>query len=178
MIVAETERLILRRLTMDDLPAMETVGCDPEVMKYSDGVLQPAGVKHLLNDTIRNQYGKHGFGPWAVVVRKDGAVAGYCGLSRELDRCGDDEGELGYRLARAYWGNGYATEAARAAIDAGFAMFGLARVVAIVDPANTASVAVLGKLGMAYEREITFPWYDHPDHVYAAVNPAPETPSR
>jgi len=166
MIVAETERLILRRLTMDDLAAMVTVVCDPEVMKYSDGVLQPAGVKHLLQDTIRNQYGKHGFGHWAVVERETGAVAGYCGLSREMNRCGDDEGELGYRLARTYWGQGYATEAARAAIAAGFEAFELARIVAIVDPANIPSVAVLEKLGMSFEREITFPWYDHPDHLY------------
>ena len=171
MIVGKTERLILRHMNMDDLDALCAVKCDPDVMEYSDGVMQPAGVRGYIKE-VRKHYKRHGFGPWALALQDIDAAIGYCGLSREMGRCADDEAEIGFRLATAHWGRGYATEAAAAAVAIGFHQHGLRRVIAIVDPENESSVNVLKKLGMTFEREIMFDWYDHPDHVYALNNDA------
>jgi RimJ/RimL family protein N-acetyltransferase len=80
--------------------------------------------------------------------------------------------QLGYRLTPSMWGQGLGSEAAELAIEATHEIPNVRRVIATVDPANTASVRVLQKIGMALEREVTGPAYDHPDHLYAiALHP-------
>jgi RimJ/RimL family protein N-acetyltransferase len=112
-------------------------------------------------------YAKWGFGLWAVVEKPSRAVIGYCGLSRFADVGGRAETEVGYRLARAHWGKGFATEAALAVRNYAFDQLAISRLIAIIDPANAASIRIAKKLGMAYEKDVTFADYDHPDHVYA-----------
>jgi RimJ/RimL family protein N-acetyltransferase len=93
---------------------------------------------------------RHGFSLWAVTGRETAAVMGDCGLIRYAHV--GPEIELGYRLAKLYWGKGYATEAAHAWVAHGFDTLGLHRIVAAAHPENTASQRVLEKVGMRYER--------------------------
>ncbi len=169
--ILETERFRLRKFAMDDVLALKAVYGDPTVMEFSSGIKTPAEILETLRQIIEEQYPNWGFGKWAIELKDGGEVAGYCGLTQFPDICGPGEGELGYRLARAYWGRGLATEAARAVCDAGFTQFGLTRILAAIDPANAASLKVAEKLGMRYEREIMFDGYDHPDHLYILEAP-------
>ncbi len=152
-----TARLLLRPFTLADAPAAHAIYSDPEVMRYvgNGPVTSLAATERMLRDYVAHQE-RRGFSFWAVVERSSGALIGDAGLYSERE----DEVELGYTLARSAWGHGYATEAARAWLDAAFAVHGLARVVALAEPANPASGRVLEKVGMertgsriAYGRE-------------------------
>jgi len=101
---------------------------------------------------------------------------GYCGLFYFPDVGGQPETEIGYRLARAYWGRGYATEAARAVRDYAFDTLRLQRLIAMIDPQNGASIRVAEKLGMVYEKEVMFAGYTHPDRVYVIEREAGTSP--
>jgi ribosomal-protein-alanine N-acetyltransferase len=96
---------------------------------------------------------RDGFGMWIVEERATASVIGHAGLQRLH---GTDDVELGYYLARAAWGHGYATEAGRACLTYGFESCGLRRVVAVVRPDNHASRHVLEKLGFRHERDGVF----------------------
>jgi [ribosomal protein S5]-alanine N-acetyltransferase len=102
-----------------------------------------------LQDLMDHQ-DEHGFSLWAVTDRANGTVMGDAGLIHYAHR--GPEIELAYRLAKPYWGKGYATEAARAWVRHGFDELGLDRIVAVTHPENAASQRVLEKVGMRYER--------------------------
>jgi RimJ/RimL family protein N-acetyltransferase len=104
-----------------------------------------AGAEAMLADYAEHQR-RHGFSFWAVVERASGALIGDAGLYR----VGGDI-EVGYTLGRAWWGQGYATEAARACVDLAFGTVGLDTVIAVADAANPASAHVLEKLGFTEE---------------------------
>lgn len=141
-----TERLTLRELIPDDTQALAQILGDAEVMRHSvRGVLSEKATAEFI-EWCRRSYRQYGFGPWAVVDNASSTLAGFCGLNAErVD--GADEVELGYRLASAFWGRGLGTEAARCALQAGFAGAGVDSVIAIVQPANVASVRVIQKVG-------------------------------
>lgn len=162
--ILETPRLILRQFEIEDSDPLQDVFSDEAVMFYGDGVQTPAWVKAWL---LRQQdsYEQLGYGNWAV-INKAGDLIGYCGLSYADDVCGSPEIALGYRLARRYWGRGYASEAVSAAIAYGFDVLGLKRLIATIDPGNTASVRVAVKAGMVYEQDVMYEGYTHPDRVY------------
>ncbi len=101
-----------------------------------------------------------------MVERSRRETIGYCGLSYFPDVCGQPEIEIGYRLARASWDKGYATEAVLAVRDYAFDTLCIKRLIALVDPGNARSVRVAEKAGMQYENDVMFEGYDHPDHVY------------
>lgn len=155
MLIAETERLSLRHFELADAPAMEQIFCDPEVMHFGRGAQTPDWVRNWLR-RLFEKYEALGFGVWAVVERSSGVVIGYCGLSHFPDVGGLPEVEIGYRLARARWGRGYATEAARAVRDYGFHSLQLPRLISIIDPANIASIRVAEKIGLRYEKDVCF----------------------
>ena len=92
---------------------------------------------------------ERGFCLWKLLPRAGGGLIGFCGL-QPLPEAEDIE--IGWWLARAWWGRGLATEAARAALCDGFERVGLRRIVAIAQPANMASIGVMQKLGMRFER--------------------------
>jgi len=79
---------------------------------------------------------------------------------------GQAEVEIGYRLARSTWDQGYATEAAKAVCDYAFTMLGIKRLIAMIDPSNVSSIRVAEKIGMHYEKDVMLEGYSHPDHVY------------
>jgi RimJ/RimL family protein N-acetyltransferase len=173
MIIAETGRLILRHFHIVDGDAMDRVFGDPEVMKYSRGVETPQWVRGWLRGCLEDYHQKWGFGLWAVVEKGSRDVIGFCGLSRFDDVGGQPETEIGYRLARAYWGCGFATEAAGAVRDYGFATLCLPRLISIIDPRNVASIRVAEKVGMRYEKDVTFQGFE--DRVYAISRTSSET---
>ncbi len=144
----QTERLILRDLTVDDAPALAKILGDAEVMRHSvSGVLSEQATGEFI-DWCRHSYRQNGFGPWAVVEKSSSTLAGFCGLNAE--RVDDaDEIEIGYRLAPRFWGKGLGTEAARGALTHGFAKLRIESLIAIVEPANVASVKVIQKLGFS-----------------------------
>ena len=166
-IITETPRLLLRHFDVADADALQHVFGDPAVMHFGPGVQTPQWVDEWLRTWIDRRYAAWGFGMLAVVEKSSDAVIGYCGLTQFNNRCAPDDVELGYRLARAQWGRGYATEAATAARDHAFAALALPRIIAMIDPRNTASLRVAEKLGMRYEHDILLEGYTHPDGVYA-----------
>lgn len=172
MIIVETERLILRHFHAFDAGAMERVFGDAEVMRFGPGVQTREWVRDWLRRCLEDYYRKLGFGPWAVVVKESRAVIGYSGLFYFPSVAGRPEIEVGYRLARPFWGRGYATEAAVAVRDYGFGVLCLPRLVALIDPQNAASIRVAEKAGMRYECEAMLEGYSHPDHLYSVTNPA------
>lgn len=142
-----TARLELRPFTAADVEAMHAIYSDRVVMERvgSGPVRDEAATAAMVRDYIAQQ-DAHGFSFWAVVERATGTIIGDAGLY-PLDGDGPDI-EVGYTFARHAWGRGYATEAARAALDLGFDELGLEEIVAIADAANPASIRVLEKLGL------------------------------
>jgi len=138
-----TTRLIIRPFSDADLDAMHAVWSDPEVMDpVPSPVLDRAESRAKLTEKIDHQ-DRYGFGRWAVVDKASGTVVGECGLEY-LD--GGPEIELGYKLARAFWGRGLAVEAARACLE--WALTERPeQVVAIVDAGNARSARVLTRIG-------------------------------
>ena len=170
MVIAVTPRLILRHFHVVDGDAMDRVFGDPEVMRYGSGVQTPEWVRKWLRGCLEDYYQKWGFGLWAVVEKQSREVIGFCGLSRFADVGGQPETEIGYRLARAYWGRGFATEAAAAVRDYAFGELGLKRLISIIERQNGASVRVAEKTGMRYEKNVVFQGFAA--SVYAIQRPA------
>ena len=110
-----TERLFLRQFQTTDREPMYRIFCDADVMRFSDGVKTKEWVQAWL-ETCLERYQIWGFGPYAVVEQSSQNVIGYCGLFFFPDLAGKAETEIGYRLARSTWGQGYATEAGMAAL--------------------------------------------------------------
>jgi ribosomal-protein-alanine N-acetyltransferase len=159
-----TSRLHLRPFTAADHEAIHAVYSDPDVMRYVGH-----GAHTTMAETLRalrvyaDILATHGYSFLAVVERERGIVVGDAGLN-PLGGRGPDV-ELGYTVARAVWGRGYATEAGRALVEHAFAALDVPRVVAQVEPANAASRHVLEKLGMTARDERIA--YGRPHLLYA-----------
>lgn len=150
----ETSRLRFRPFAPDDLDALAEIFGDREVVKFlgdGEAVTKAETVQHLRN-FIERYWEQQRFGRWALIHKADDRLIGYCGL-RLLN---NEIPELTYVLARAYWGSGLATEAARACLRYGFEELGLERIVAATQPENVASQHVLEKLCMKYEGDKSF----------------------
>ena len=147
----ETARLRMRPLRPDDLDAFHGIWVDPGVRKYlwDEEVISRERVDTVLVVST-NSFESCGFGIWAMIHRERGALIGFCGFW-QFD--GGQGFELLYGLAPPYWGMGFATEAARAAIRYGFEA-GLDRVVASTDTENAASLRVMQKAGMGDEKRV------------------------
>ncbi|ARJ04387.1 N-acetyltransferase [Cnuibacter physcomitrellae] len=145
----ETARLVLRRWTPDDLAPFAAMNADPEVMRYF-----PAPLSRTASDALAARadagFEERGYGLWALSLRSDGSFLGFTGLNPMPPGVpGSDGVEVGWRLARPYWGHGYATEAARAAIADGFEAVGLTRIDSITAVLNEPSQRVMRRLGMS-----------------------------
>jgi RimJ/RimL family protein N-acetyltransferase len=154
-----TERLLLRQWQEADLEPFAALNSDPEVMRHFPGRLTPERSDALAH-AISNAIEKKGWGLWAVEVVGGPRFIGFVGLNEpEFDAHFMPAVEVGWRLGREHWGYGYATEAARAAVDFGFDVLALDEIVAMVAPANTASRRVAERLGMTRNPADDF---DHP----------------
>jgi RimJ/RimL family protein N-acetyltransferase len=166
-VIAETKRLLLREFRPEDAAAMRRVFGDPDVMRFGKGVQTAQWVGDWIRRQRENYRAPGGIGLWAVVEKTSEETIGYCGLTRYPDICGRSEIEVGYRLARPYWGRGYATEAARAVCAHAYGALNLPRLIALIDPGNLASIRVAEKLGMRHENDVVLEGYTHADRVYA-----------
>ena len=138
---------------MDDLDALAVIYRDPDVRRYfPEGTLTHEQTKEELEWIINVYYGEYGFGLWATLHKETDEFVGRCGLLPWTIE-GRSEVEVAYLLARRYWGQGLATEAARAILAYGFEELHLSRLICLIDPANQASVNVAVKIGMRLERE-------------------------
>lgn len=154
-----TERLLLRRWRPEDRDAFAALNADPVVMEYF-----PATLSRLESDKVADRiaenFADRGFGLWAVEIPGAVPFIGFVGLSvpryvTPFTPCV----EIGWRLARAWWGAGYASEAARAALRQGFEKLGLAEIVSFTAIQNVRSQAVMQRIGMRHRPDESF---DHP----------------
>ena len=150
----ETERLLLRPLTPDDLPWIAELYADPEVAKWLGGPRSRTQAAESL-DRMWNLYRVQGFGLMAAVETLTGQCIGRCGyIVQSVD--GREELEIAWAIARERQGRGFATEAAIALRDHAFNAMGRTRVISLVRPENLASAAVARKIGMQVEGEVPF----------------------
>ena len=154
MIIAEGERIFLRHLHIADVENMCAVWGDSEAMRFGQSREK---VEQMIKGCLEDYYHKWGFGLWAVVLRADSTLVGYCGLTRFDNIDGQAEVELGYRLAPEYRGQGLATEAARLVQAYAFNTLGLRRLVSIISPENAQSIRVAEKTGFRYEKSVEGP---------------------
>jgi ribosomal-protein-alanine N-acetyltransferase len=145
-----TTHLRLRMfIPADARPYYQAIHADPEVMRYLPGGLpRPKERSEALIATVINWWSEHRFGLWAVEHLADGRLLGHCGLMMEP---GSGAVEVGYAIARPYWGRGLATEGARASLRYGFERIGLDRIIALAVPENVASRRVMEKAGMHFK---------------------------
>jgi len=159
-IALRTSQLVLRPWRDEDIADFAEMSADPVVMEY----LLPLSERGLSADTWvarkRAHWEEHGFGQWVVELPGEASFIGVVGLETvSYDAHFTPAVEVAWRLVRAYWGRGYATEAAKAALDYGFGEVGLGEIVALTVPANQRSRRVTERLGMTRSPQDDF---DHP----------------
>lgn len=151
--ILETERLLLRELNVGDAISFYELNLNPNVIRYTgDRSFEniEEAVRFLEN---YKDYKTNGYGRWAVIEKESGAFLGWCGLKYSKDA---DETDIGFRFFEHHWNKGYATESAHACLYYGFEKLGLKSIVGRAMADNIASVKVLGKLGLVFEREFDF----------------------
>ena len=144
-----TERLLLRQWHDDDLHDWATMNADPAVREFFPAVLEQHEAASSLA-SFRADLDERGWGWWAVEERSTGTVIGMAGLDPVDEGMPVHGVEAGWRLARAAWGNGYATEAARAVFAYGFGPLRLHEILAMAAAGNVRSHAVMRRLGMTH----------------------------
>ncbi len=158
----ETEQLVLRRFTENDVDLLVELDSDPEVMHFITGG-RPTPRSEIEDEVLPAFLGYYerfaGYGFWAAIERSTGAFVGWFHFRPARD-APPGEVELGYRLRTSAWGKGYATEGSRALVDKGFAEHGVQRVVAFTMVVNVASRRVMEKAGLRYVRTFHAPWPD------------------
>lgn len=150
----ETERLVLRRLNTDDADNLVALDSDPEVMRYLNGGMPtPREVvqNRVLPGFLQSYERCPGFGAWAAIEKASGNFLGWLSL-RPPEGGAPDNVSLGYRLRRAAWGQGYATEGVRTLIHRAFTELGVRRVFATTYEHNLASRRVMEKAGLTLVR--------------------------
>jgi RimJ/RimL family protein N-acetyltransferase len=152
-----TSRLLMRRWRDGDRDAYTAMNADPEVMRYFPATLDRAASNSSI-DRIEDRFDQQGFGLWAVKVAASGEFIGFTGLNSMPEGVpGAGDMEVGWRLARRAWHQGFATEAETAAVDVAFNGVGLDRVWSMTSVLNRPSQAVMLRLGMTPEA-----FFDHP----------------
>ena len=156
----QTARLRLRRWIGADHEPFAALNADPAVMEYFPDLLTRQQSDTLI-EAIESGFEQRGFGLWAVEVRATEAFIGFTGLNEpSLEAHFTPAVEVGWRLARAAWGEGYATEAATASLAFGFKQIGLDQIVSFTSAENLRSRAVMERIGMTRNPDDDF---EHPD---------------
>ena len=148
--ILETKRLILREMAITDAPDMLRLYSNPEVQRYTgEAVITTLeGIQKKIKEKT-SEYKKYGYGRW-VTIQKDGKqFVGWAGLAYLPEF---DETDLGYRFLPEYWGLGIATEVSHAILTYGFKHLQLKRIVGIAMNENKASIRVLEKVGMQFDK--------------------------
>lgn len=167
-IFAETDRLILREITLNDDQGMFELDSDPEVHWYlGKNPIHSIDDSRKIIESLQQQYADNGIGRWAVIEKSTGNFTGWAGLKlmQETVNGYTNFHDLGYRLIRKYWGHGYATEAAIAARNYGFEEMKLDAIYGMTSADNLGSQNVLQKAGLKYVNDfdrfgIPHKWYN------------------
>lgn len=171
----ETPRLILRPWSDDDLGGLRELTHRPEVMRHIGARVTLTGEQTEQEHAAKlAHWHEHGFGAWAAARRDTNEWIGYAVLQHprpDVVELQPSEVEIGWLLLPFAWGQGYATEAARALIKEGFQRLELDRIVARYQPANTASGLIMEKIGMRFERNAV-DRHGNSIRVYSIENPA------
>lgn len=163
----ETERLLLRQFTPDDVDNLVALDGDPEVMRYINGG-RPTPREEIAHDYLPAFFRYYerflGYGFWAAIEKRTGEFLGWFHF-RPAPGGPLDEPELGYRLRRSAWGQGYATEGSKALIGKGFSELGARRIWATTMAVNLGSRRVMEKAGLRFVRTFFQEW---PDYIEGA----------
>ena len=161
----ETKRLSLRWLTLDDAELMLAVWNDPTFIRYvGDRQIRTVeSARAALEEGALKLFSDYGYGPFRVALISDDTPVGVCGLFRRL---GLDEPDIGFAILPEYWRKGLAYEAASAVVSHAKYDLHLARLTAIVSPENAASVALIEKIGLQFERMHRLPGDDDDVAIY------------
>jgi RimJ/RimL family protein N-acetyltransferase len=152
-----TDRLLMRRWQDGDREPFAALNADPHTMRFFPATLDRAASDAMV-DRLEERFESQGFGLWALEVARTGQFIGFTGLNPMPDDVPGAGGmEVGWRLARAAWHHGYATEAARAALDVAFGSVGMTEVYSMTAVLNEPSQAVMRRLGLT-----EFARWDHP----------------
>lgn len=157
--VLTTPRLRLRCIEPADWPAFAAMNADPQVMEW---LPKPLTREESDATAVRmaTAFAQFGYGKWALQIGSHPEFIGYAGLApTDFDAPFTPAVEIGWRLARPYWGQGYATEAARAAVDFAFHQLKLEKIVSFTVPGNQRSLRVMERLGLKRDPRSDF---DHP----------------
>ena len=149
----ETERLLLRKFTPEDLEKLIKLRSDEDVVRYIGGrqLQNPEAIAKRLEFYI-GCYEKYGYGMCMMIWKETGEMIGWSGL-QPLEETG--ETEVGYGMIKEFWGKGIGYECARAWLEYGFERVGLERIVAVAEPENTGSWRIMEKCGMRREKTET-----------------------
>ena len=164
--IFETNRLILRELSQNDVDGLFELFSNHEAMRYLPGTKSRNEVMQWLALAFES-YQTMNFGPLAVISKKANEFLGYCGLYRQKDVDGKDEIEILYGLIRRYWGMGYATEAAIGVYQYGKAELKLSSFISLIAPGNLRSMKVAKSVGMKFEKEIQM--WGNQYHMYSII---------
>ncbi|NND45147.1 MAG: GNAT family N-acetyltransferase [Xanthomonadales bacterium] len=143
-----TSRLELREFQASDAEALYALNSDPKVLRYTGEQPFPDVAAAAAFIDGYTHYRDYGFGRWAVIHLDSGAFMGFCGLRRQA---AGGPVDLAFRLFPRYWAKGYATEAANAALAAGFGQFGLEEITGRAMRENLPSISILQNLGMRFQ---------------------------
>ena len=175
MSTVETARLVLRPWREADRDELERLFNDPAVRGNR---AFPPGRIAAAAEASRTQWEKHGFGPWAVIDKATGRWVGRAGLDELDDWPFEHRIEVGFELGREWWGRGYATEIARAALRFAFRDHRLARIISVTAAAHTAARRVMEKAGLTYQGtrfwkspDVAVVWYAIDRGGWEAANP-------
>lgn len=160
-VVLETNRLYLREFMSSDGFHFFHLNNDSDVIKYTGNDAFES--LEEANNFIKNypDYKKNGFGRWAVCLRSTNEFLGWCGLKYEVEK---DEIDIGFRFYKKHWGNGYATESAKACIEYGFNNLKISEIVGRAYKANIASIQILKKCNLTLKKE--FLYDNKPAYLY------------
>ncbi len=152
-LILETERLLLRELSVKDASHFYELNNDSEVLNFTgDEPFQNIEQARAFLENY-DHYSLYGFGRWAVISKENESFLGWCGLnySKELD-----EFDVGFRFFRKYWNQGFATEAAQACVNYGISELKIPEILGRAMKKNAASIKVLEKIGMTYSKDFDF----------------------
>lgn len=175
MHILDTERLTLRTLEADDdAPFYLQLLNEPSFLQYigDKGVRTLDDARRTIRDGAGAMQKAHGFSMYLVQRRSDGAAIGLCGLIKRDTLPGVD---IGYAMSPAYWGQGYAYEAAAAVLAHGRDRIGLTRLLAIASPDNVASIQLLHKLGLSFVERLQLDGAPGGTNLYALDFPPAHT---
>ena len=156
MTILETERLSLRKITMDDSLFMLDLLNQPSFIQFigDRGVRTLDDARNIIAKRYIEAYERLGFGIYLTLLRDAQTPIGICGL---VKRDGLDDVDVGYAFLPQYWSKGYASEAASAVLDYARNTLGIRRVLGITTPDNASSIRVLERVGLKFERMVKLP---------------------